>query len=151
MDVMQPSQRRLAMAHNRGRTGPERTLASELWRRRVRYFTHQGYKSVTGKRLPGNPDLVFPRKMIAIFVDGCFWHGCPECRRHEGLSGESWVSKIRGNRVRDKRVTDALESLGWTVLRIPEHDVRTKGALTKTVDSVVTLIQATPSRKAMSA
>ena len=148
---MAPSQRRLAMAHNRGRTGPERTLASGLWRRGVRYFTHEGYESVTGKRLAGNPDLILPRKRVAIFVDGCFWHGCPQCRKHEGLSGEFWVSKISANKMRDERVTATLESLGWTVFRIPEHDIRTKGALSKTIDSVVTLIQARPSRKAKSA
>ncbi len=63
------------MSHNRGRTGPERALASELWRRGLRYLTYEGYKSISGKRLVGKPDLVFSRERIVVFVDGCFWHG----------------------------------------------------------------------------
>ena len=106
---MKPSQRYRAMAHNRGRTGPERTLASALWRQGVRYFTHEGYKSVKGTRLPGNPDMVLPGKRMVIFVDGCFWHGCPQCGKHEGLTEESWVNKIAGNVERDGRVTAELE------------------------------------------
>ena len=144
MDVMTPRQRYKAMVHNRGRTGPERALASGLWRRGVRYFTHEGYKSVSGTRLPGNPDIVLPRKRMVIFVDGCFWHGCPKCRKHDGLNGEFWVNKIAGNRARDRRVTSELEREGWTVLRIPEHDVNTKAALSETVDRLVPLIRAAP-------
>ena len=143
-DVMKPSQRYKAMAHNRGRTGPELALASGLWRQGLRYFTHEGYKSVRGTRLPGNPDMVLPRKRIIIFVDGCFWHGCPQCRKHEGLNGEFWVNKIAGNRARDRRVTDELEDEGWTVLRIPEHDIDTKSALSETVNRLVSLIRAAP-------
>ena len=150
MDVMTPTQRRKAMAHNRGRTGPERALASALWRLGIRYYTHNGYKSVTGKKLPGVPDLVMPRKMIAIFVDGCFWHGCPQCRKHEGLRGQFWVDKINANRKRDLRVTRELTDAGWTVLRIPEHDVRTKAALAETIDRLVPLIRAaSPSNGAL--
>ena len=143
-DVMTPRQRYKAMAHNRGRTGPERALASALWRRGVRYFTHEGYKSVTGTRLLGNPDMVLPRKRMVIFVDGCFWHGCAQCRKHEGLDGESWVNKIAANIERDRRVTAELEGEGWTVFRIPEHDVNTKAALSETVSRLVSLIRAVP-------
>ena len=139
-DVMKPSQRYRAMARNRGRTGPERALASGLWHRGVRYFTHEGYRSVKGVKLPGTPDIVLPRKRIAIFVDGCFWHGCPQCRKHEDLSGEFWVTKIMGNIQRDLRVTRELTDAGWTVFRIPEHDVRTKTALAETIDRLVTVI-----------
>lgn len=144
-DVMKPSQRYRAMANNRGRTGPERALASGLWHRGVRYFTHEGYRSVRGMRLPGNPDMVFSRKRIVVFVDGCFWHGCPQCRKHEGLSSEFWVNKIVENRQRDLRVTRDLTDAGWTVLRVPEHDVRTKAALAETVDRLATVIHAASS------
>ena len=150
MDVMTPQQRYKAMAHNRGRTGPERTLASALWRQGVRYFTHEGYKSVKGTRLPGNPDMVLPGKRIVIFVDGCFWHGCPQCGKHEGLTDESWVNKIAGNVERDHRVTAELEDEGWTVLRIPEHDIDTKSALSETVNRLVSLIRAVPLGSAIS-
>ena len=151
MDVMTPTQRRRAMAHNRGRTAPERALASALWHRGIRYYTHEGYKSATGKKLPGVPDLILPRKMVAIFVDGCFWHGCPQCRKHEGLTEEFWIGKIDTNKMRDESITAELTGLGWTVLRIPEHDVRTKAALAKTVDRVASLIQARSPCKAKSA
>ena len=141
---MNPSQRHRAMAHNRGRTRPERTLASALWRQGVRYFTHEGYKAVKRQRLAGNPDMVLPGKRIVIFVDGCFWHGCPQCRKHDGLRDEAWINKIAGNRTRDQRVTAELEAEGWTVLRVPEHDIGAKSALSDTVDRLVSLIQAVP-------
>ena len=144
MDVMTPQQRYKAMAHNRGRTNPERALASALWRRGVRYLTHEGYKSVRGTRLPGNPDMVLPRKRIVVFVDGCFWHGCPQCRKHEQLNDESWVKKIAANKARDRRITTELEGAGWTVLRIPEHDVNTKSSLSETVDRLAPFIQSAP-------
>lgn len=137
MDVMTKGQRYRAMAHNRGRTQPERALASGLWRHGLRYFTHEGYAVLTGKRLVGKPDLVFPRKKIVIFVDGCFWHGCPDCGKSPEQSGQFWVDKIANNRERDRRVTANLEDDGWTVLRIPEHEVRTKAALSQTVERLV--------------
>ena len=129
------------MAHNRGRTVPELALASALWRRGMRYFTPEGYRSVSGQKLLGNPDLVFPKRKLVIFVDGCFWHGCPECNKSPERSGEFWVSKIETNKKRDERVTSELRSQGWTVLRIPEHDVRTKAALAQTVNRLLPLIQ----------
>ena len=149
-DVMTPTQRHKAMAHNRGRTKPERALASGLWHRGLRYFTHDGYRSVKGRRLEGQPDMVFPRKRLVVFVDGCFWHGCPQCDKQPEQSGTSWAEKINANKQRDRRVTADLESAGWTVLRVPEHAVRTKESLSQTVDSVASFIRsATPSLQAV--
>ena len=136
------------MAHNRGRTQPERALASALWSQGLRYLTSEAYKAKSGRSLLGNPDLVFPRKRLAVFVDGCFWHGCLECGKSAELSGAFWVSKIDTNRKRDKRVTMGLRDQGWTVLRIPEHDVRTKPALARTIDWLAPLIQAAPQKPA---
>ena len=141
---MTPSQRHRAMAHNRGRTAPERALASGLWRRGIRFYTYKGYKSVTGAKLPGSPDIVLPRKRIIIFVDGCFWHGCTRCQKHRGLRGEFWVGKIDTNRKRDERVTAELEQSGWTVLRVAEHDIRTKSARHETIARLVSLIRDNP-------
>ena len=143
-DVMTPRQRYLAMAHNRGRTIPERALASALWRQGLRYLTSKGYKSISGERLLGNSDLVFPRKRLVIFVDGCFWHGCPQCNRSSQQSGDFWVRKIETNKKRDQRVTLELTTRGWTVLRIPEHDVRTKSALNQTVNWLLPLVRSKP-------
>ena len=137
---MTPSQRYRAMAHNRGRTTPERALASGLWRRGLRYFTHDGYQAVSGKRLIGKPDMVFPRKRIVIFVDGCFWHGCADCKKTSKLSGQFWIEKIATNQRRDQRVTASLQAEGWTVLRIREHDVRTTVALARTIERLIPLL-----------
>ena len=145
MDVMSAAQRRKAMKSNRGRTQPERALASGLWRRGLRYLTHEGYEAVKGERLSGKPDMLFPLKRIAIFVDGCFWHGCHRCGKYSGLSGGFWINKIDANRRRDQRITAELESVGWMVVRVPEHNIRTKSALARTIDRLVPLIQAVPS------
>ena len=146
-DVMKPSQRYRAMANNRGRTGPELALASELWRRGIRYYTHGGYHSITRKHLIGRPDIVLSRKRILIFVDGCFWHGCTECGKHLQLSSAFWVRKIASNQRRDVRVTSELRAAGWNVIRIPEHSIRTKTALAETTAWLVPLIHEAPSRK----
>ena len=144
LDAMNPEQRHKAMSHNRGRTGPERKLASGLWRCGLRYLTEDGYRVVSGKRLIGKPDLIFPRKRVVIFVDGCFWHGCLNCNKSPEQSGQFWTEKIATNRKRDRRVTAALENDGWTVLRVPEHDISTKVALTQTVNHLVPLLLAHP-------
>ena len=142
MDIMTPTQRYKAMVHNRDRTKPERILASSLWRAGLRYLTDNGYKHRYGNPLPGHPDIVFSKKQLAIFVDGCFWHGCPECRKHTGLRGDFWVGKIETNKQRDQRVTAQLESQGWVVLRIPEHDILTKARLLQTIDWLTRLVRA---------
>ena len=140
MDTLTPSQRSRAMAHNRGRTRPERALASALWQLGMRYLTHQGYKSLTGNGLPGSPDLVFSRQKVAVFVDGCFWHGCPECAKSPEVSGQFWIDKIQANQRRDERVTASLEEKGWAVLRIPEHELRNKTSLSGTATRVAKLV-----------
>ena len=149
MDVMTPAQRHKAMASNRGRTQPERILASSLWKMGLRYLTDRGYKSKYGNMLPGRPDIVFPRKRVVIFVDGCFWHGCDKCSKHSGLTDQSWKDKIDTTKKRDVRVTKELESEGWTVLRIPEHDIHTNPALSATANRLVPLIRAMPQGQAI--
>lgn len=72
---------------------------------------------------PIRPDIVFTRRRLAIFLDGCFWHGCPEHGRRPNVrNGHYWSPKIGGNRERDARHTAALEAAGWTVLRFWEHE-----------------------------
>lgn len=131
MDTMSPETRAKAMRANRGRTGPERALARALWRRGVRFLTPKGYAKVARRTLLGSPDIILSRSRIAVFVDGCFWHGCDECRRTP--RGRYWLDKLARNRDRDKRVSADLANQGWTVVRIPEHDLRTKGRLEATV------------------
>jgi DNA mismatch endonuclease (patch repair protein) len=72
---------------------------------------------------PIRPDVVFTRRYVAVFCDGCFWHGCPEHAQRPGIrNAHYWVPKIEGNRERDARHAAALEAAGWTVLRFWEHE-----------------------------
>ena len=136
-DRLSPNQRYRAMANNRGRTRPERDLASGLWSHGLRYLTHQGYRLITGRRLTGQPDLVFPRKRVVIFVDGCFWHGCSVCNKSAKETDRFWIEKISANRKRDQRTSASLTSEGWTVLRVPEHDLRPESALKCTLARLI--------------
>jgi DNA mismatch endonuclease (patch repair protein) len=68
----------------------------------------------------GAPDFVFPRERVALFVDGCFWHGCPRHTRIPKSRSEFWVPKLRRNRVRDRKVTRYLRARGWRVIRVWE-------------------------------
>jgi DNA mismatch endonuclease, patch repair protein len=67
-------------------------------------------------------DIVFPRQRLAVFVDGCFWHGCPEHGRMPTRNADYWQAKIARNRERDERVTRGLSAAGWRVLRLWEHE-----------------------------
>jgi DNA mismatch endonuclease (patch repair protein) len=67
------------------------------------------------------PDIVFTRARIAVFVDGCFWHSCPQHGRRPACNQEYWVAKLDGNVARDRRVDQALLGEGWVVLRLWEH------------------------------
>jgi DNA mismatch endonuclease (patch repair protein) len=65
---------------------------------------------------------VFTRKKVAVFIDGCFWHGCPEHLRPARTNAAFWAAKITGNRERDARVNAELGEAGWTALRFWEHE-----------------------------
>lgn len=67
-------------------------------------------------------DLVFTRAKVAVFVDGCYWHGCPEHHRQPTSNSDYWSAKVSGNRDRDTRVNALLTDAGWTVLRFWEHE-----------------------------
>lgn len=67
-------------------------------------------------------DLVFTRAKVAVFIDGCFWHGCPQHHTVAKRNAEFWAAKVAGNRARDERVTTLLNDAGWTVLRFWEHE-----------------------------
>lgn len=97
-------------------TSCERRLRSALHRRGLRYSLH--------KSLPGKPDIVFVAAKVAVFVDGCFWHGCPEHCRRPSSNREYWLPKIERNMARDKRVSTSLRAAGWRVVRLWEHEVR---------------------------
>jgi len=77
-----------------------------------------------GSRLPGRPDFVFPKLKIAVFVDGCFWHGCPRHATQPKTNAAFWREKIAANKARDRRVNRELRERGWSVLRVWEHELR---------------------------
>ncbi len=83
---------------------------------------------ITGWRrhlpLAGRPDFAFPAIRLAVFVDGCFWHGCPRCFRLPKTNSEFWMEKIASNRARDRRSARELRRQGWRVVRIWEHALR---------------------------
>ena len=108
------------MSHIRGKnTGPEIKLRKLLWSRNIR-----GYR--IHYNLLGKPDIVFTKKKIAIFIDGCFWHKCPIDFQEPETRKEFWMKKINSNVERDERNTRQLQKDGWTVMRFWEHEVRKK-------------------------
>jgi DNA mismatch endonuclease (patch repair protein) len=82
------------------------------------------------KAILGRPDFYFPRNRLALFIDGCFWHGCPLCqRRIPSTRMDFWRHKIGENRRRDKRVRRKLRSQGFHAMSVWEHDLLGKGWL----------------------
>lgn len=99
------------MQANRGsNTAPERALRAAL-----RAAGFPGFR-LNWRSAPGRPDIAFPGRRIAVFVHGCFWHRCPECRLPLPKANRAfWVAKFRRNRARDRRKRRELEGAGWTV------------------------------------
>lgn len=116
-DVLTPEQRRLNMSRIRGsNTKPEMLLRSALHLKGLRFRLHR-------RDLPGCPDIVFPTARLAIFVDGCFWHGCPEHAVKPKTNAKFWADKLSKNKERDRKVMRTLEQQGWTVVRFWEHEI----------------------------
>lgn len=111
-------------------TDIEIKLRKELWRSGLRYRLQS--------TLPGKPDILFPAKKIAIFCDGCFWHGCPKCAEVPRTNRRYWSDKIGGNYLRDLQVTEKLQSMGWKVLRYWGCEIQTElSAIVKEVRETV--------------
>lgn len=130
MDIFDRARRSALMAsiRSRGNKDTELVLLAVLragkitgWRRHV--AVQSGGRS--GKaRLKVRPDFVFTRHKVVIFVDGCFWHGCPWHHRPPTSNITFWRQKITGNRQRDQRNARWLRRAGWKVVRIWEHSLR---------------------------
>ncbi len=71
----------------------------------------------------GKPDFIFPKQKVALFVDGCFWHGCPKHSNMPKNNRAFWENKLQGNKVRDKYVSRTLRQAKWKVIRVWEHDL----------------------------
>jgi DNA mismatch endonuclease (patch repair protein) len=116
-DVAAVDSKRMAAVRGKGNKTTERRFRSCLVRAGIR-----GWK-VHPKGLPGNPDLFFPEQRVAVFLDGCFWHGCPDCGRLPSKNHAFWRAKIELNRERDARKALALVEAGYAVVRFWEHDL----------------------------
>lgn len=93
----------------------------------VRRLLHaSGFRYRVNVPVPGLPrrtiDIVFPKTKIAVFLDGCFWHGCPQHATHPKANAEWWRVKLDKNMTRDVETTGHLVAQGWTVLRFWEHE-----------------------------
>ncbi|WP_218835048.1 very short patch repair endonuclease [Streptomyces sp. Tue6028] len=107
------------MRANRSRdTKPELALRSLLHRTGLRYRVD--IPPLEGVRR--RADIVFVKDRIAVFVDGCFWHGCPEHMRSSKKNAAAWTAKLEGNRARDAETNELLRAAGWTVIRVWEHE-----------------------------
>lgn len=105
-------------------TAPELALRSELHGRGLRYRVTY---PVPGQRRR-TIDVAFTRVKVAVFVDGCFWHGCPDHGTRPRSNSTWWLGKLAANRARDEDTDRTLSELGWTVVRVWEHEPATDAA-----------------------
>jgi DNA mismatch endonuclease (patch repair protein) len=109
-----------AMKGNRRvNTRPEVALRSELHRRGLRFRKEVGLRPAGRLR---RVDIVFPRVKLAVFLDGCFWHGCPQHGNNPKANTDYWRPKLARNVARDRVVTRELVAAGWSVIRVWEHE-----------------------------
>ena len=129
-DNLTCDQRKKSMRGNRSRnTTIELQVRGKLWRVGLRYNIHSN--------LPGKPDIVFKKQRVVVFIDGCFWHKCPVCFVEPKTNIEYWHPKLERNVQRDEENNKILISMGWTVLRYYECDIK------KDIAAVVDEIQRT--------
>lgn len=116
---------RKSMQSNKGRdTKPEMALRRAVHALGLRY-------RVSTRPLPKvrrTADLVFTKAKVAVFMDGCFWHGCPEHHTRSAINAAYWADKVQRNRDRDAETDRLLGEAGWTVIRVWEHEDPTEAA-----------------------
>ena len=111
---------RIMKANRRSDTGPELAVRRALHARGLRFRKDFPIR-VPGERAV-RPDVVFTRRRVALFIDGCWWHGCPEHGTQAATNAEYWGPKLAENRDRDRRQTAVLKKHGWTVIRAWAHE-----------------------------
>src|SRR3712207_4738011 len=109
--------RRMSVARRKD-TKPELDLRRILHARGLRYRVTYPVPGIARRTI----DIAFTRVKVAVFLDGCFWHGCPAHGTQPRANGEWWARKLARNAARDGETNDALANLGWTVLRFWEHE-----------------------------
>lgn len=116
-DVTPGHSRRMQSIRSTGNKSTEKRFRGLLVQAKIR-----GWR-MNPPGLPGKPDLLFPDAKVVVFLDGCYWHGCPRCGHVGEVNKPYWSAKIQGNRDRDKRNTKKLEEDGYRVLRFWEHEL----------------------------
>lgn len=118
-DVFTKEKRSEVMSKIRGKGNKATELAM------AKLFRANG---ITGWRrhypITGKPDFAFPKEKLVVFVDGCFWHGCPKHATQPKGNRRFWAEKLEANKARDRKVNRELRAKGWRVLRVWEHDLK---------------------------
>lgn len=129
-----PAVRRTMQANRSKNTNPELQL-----RKLLRDAGFPGYR-LHWKKAPGHPDIAYPARKVAVFVNGCFWHRCPHCNPPVPKSNRDfWTTKFAANTERDASKSEMLTSLGWTVVVVWECELR--DAPEKTLEQVVSALK----------
>ena len=139
-DTLTKEQRHRCMSNIHSKnTKPEILVRKELFKRGFRY-------RINVSKLPGKPDIVLSKYKIAIFINGCFWHGHEGCRHFiiPKTNTDYWMLKIRNNQQRDKESVSKLREAGWEVLTIWECEL-TKSAFPGTICNIETAINSVTS------
>ena len=121
MDPLTKRQRSSLMAKVRGRGNKATELAMIEVYRRYHITGWRRHQAVFGK-----PDFIFPKFRLAVFVDGCFWHGCPQHATQPRNNAAFWRRKFAANKARHRLVTRTLRSAHWRVLRVWKHELARK-------------------------
>lgn len=130
MDTVSKENRSKIMSSIRSKnTKPEVTLRKALWARGLRFRIQYGKEHI---------DIAFPAKKLAIFVDGCFWHGCPIHSHLPKSNEEYWYPKLKKNIERDHQKIQRLETDNWKVLRFWEHELQ---EIEKVISKIQFLLQ----------
>jgi len=117
VDNLSREKRSKVMSSIRGKdTRPELAIRKLLWKKGIRYRKHD-------RTVYGTPDISNKSRKVAVFIDGCFWHGCNRCYKEPTTNVEFWRNKINRNKERRRKVKWRLKNLGWNVIELWEHQI----------------------------
>jgi len=132
-EVSPQRSRIMSAVKSRGNKSTEAAFRLALVRAKLR-----GWR-VHPKDVLGRPDFYFPNSNLVVFVDGCFWHGCPECGHIPKTNSRFWRAKIKRNILRDTDITEKLEKAGFVVQRFWEHSLKQDPA--RCISQVIGILQ----------
>jgi DNA mismatch endonuclease, patch repair protein len=134
LDPLTPTERSALMSRvrSKGNASTEKRVVNIMRRQKI-----SGWRRHL--KLPGTPDFVFSKVRVALFIDGCFWHGCPRCHRQPRSNASYWSKKVARNKARDQRARRKLRNMGWSVLGIWEHALADELAVTARIKRYLSL------------